>query len=77
MLVETECRRRPPPADFLSTFPKMKILSSGDRLPWDLKWSRGNRNAPAYALIYRNGDSSSLAKEQEWPSRLLHFLHAS
>jgi hypothetical protein len=52
---------------------RRRILSSGDRLLRRLKWSREEQLFPIFALMYRNGNSSLLAKEQEWPSRLLHF----
>ena len=57
----------------LSTFLSVEILSSGNRLLKCLKWPGEEQISPVFALIYRNGNSSSLAKEQAWLSRLLHF----
>jgi hypothetical protein len=43
----------------------MGMLSSRDQLLRRLKWSGESRNAPVFALVYLNGDSSLFAKEQE------------
>jgi hypothetical protein len=51
----------------------MGRLSSGDRLLRRLKYSGEEQISPVFVLMYRNGDSNLLAKEQEWLSRLLHF----
>jgi hypothetical protein len=51
----------------------MGMLSSGDRLP---KLSEGPFEEPFFSpicLMYSNGNSSLLAKEQVWPSRLFPF----
>jgi hypothetical protein len=54
-----------PEISILSTFPRVGILSSRDQLLRRLKWSGESRNAPVFALVYLNGDSSLFAKEQE------------
>jgi hypothetical protein len=53
-----------PQEQYLSTFPSVELLSSGDRLLRRLKWSGKNSFSLVFALMYSNRNSSLLAKEQ-------------
>lgn len=49
---------------YLSTFPSVKILSSGGRHPRRLKEPGESHISHVFGLMYRDGDSGLPAKEQ-------------